>query len=46
LRGERATLDDVVEILRGIAILLMAIDAKLEGMDGRHEDDEDEAAGS
>ena len=31
-RGERATLDDVVELLRGIGTILMEIDAKLQGL--------------
>jgi hypothetical protein len=41
-RRERATLDDVVELLRGIATILMEIDAKLEEIARRNGDDEDE----
>jgi hypothetical protein len=42
-RQGRATLDDVVELLRGIGTILMAIDAKLERLlsgDGGDEDEE------
>jgi hypothetical protein len=41
-RSERATLDDVVEYLRGIATILMEIDAKLEEIARANGDDEDE----
>jgi len=45
-RRERATLDDVVELLRGIGTILMKIDAKLDEVI-RHleeeEGDDDEA---
>jgi hypothetical protein len=38
----RATLDDVVEYLRGIATILMEIDAKLEDLARRNGEGEDE----
>jgi hypothetical protein len=41
----RATLDDVVEYLRGIATILMELDAKLDRIarrDGEDEDGEEE----
>jgi hypothetical protein len=41
-RRERATLDDVVEYLRGIATILMEIDAKLEALGRANGDAEDE----
>jgi len=41
-RRERATLDDVVELLRGIGTMLMKIDAKLEEVI-RYLDGEDDA---
>ena len=41
-RRPRATLDDVVEYLRGIATILMEIDAKLDRITRRNEGDEDE----
>jgi hypothetical protein len=41
-RRERATLDDVVEVLQGVATILMEIDAKLEDLARRKGDDEDE----
>jgi hypothetical protein len=42
-RRERATLDDVVELLRGIGTILMEMDAKLETMLGEEGDDDAEA---
>ncbi|MGH3079316.1 MAG: hypothetical protein ACRDPZ_14195 [Gaiellaceae bacterium] len=43
-RGESATLDDVVELLRGIGTILMKIDAKLvEIIQHLEEDDDGEA---
>jgi hypothetical protein len=45
-RPERATLDDVVEYLRGIATILMEIDAKLDKALRRNGDDADEETGS
>lgn len=44
-RHEQATLDDVVELLRGIATILMRIDAKLERLFAEGGEDEDEEAG-
>jgi hypothetical protein len=41
-KSERATLDDVIEYLRGIATILMEIDAKLEAISRSERDDEDE----
>jgi hypothetical protein len=41
-RRERATLDDVVELLRGIGTILMAIDAKLARIVQENGEDEDE----
>ena len=41
-RRPRATLDDVVEYLRGMATVLMEIDAKLDRITRRNEGDEDE----
>ena len=41
-RRNRATLDDVVELLRGIGTILMEIDAKLARLVGPSEEDEDE----
>jgi hypothetical protein len=41
-RRARATLDDVVEYLRGIATILMEIDAKLEAIARSNGDDENE----
>jgi hypothetical protein len=41
-RRGRATLDDVVELLRGIGTILMEIDAKLARIVGENGDDEDE----
>jgi hypothetical protein len=43
-RSERTTLDDVLEYLRGIATILMEIDAKLEDIarlkgDGENEEE-------
>jgi hypothetical protein len=40
-RTERATLDDVVEYLRGIATILLEIDAKLDRIARRNGEDED-----
>ena len=37
-----ATLDDVVELLKGIGTILMEIDAKLARLVGPNEEDEDE----
>jgi hypothetical protein len=45
-RGSATTLDDVVELLRGIGTILMEIDVKLERLLKRIGDDEDEEAGS
>lgn len=47
-RRPRATLDDVVEYLHGIATILMEIDAKLDDIARQNGDDEDgeEEAGS
>jgi hypothetical protein len=45
-RRGRATLDDVVELLRGIGTILMEIDAKLERILPQNGGDEDEEAGS
>ena len=45
-RQASATLDDVVELLRGIGTILMEIDAKLERVLRQNGDDEDEEAGS
>jgi hypothetical protein len=45
-RRERATLDDVVELLRGIGTILMAIDAKLQTIVGENGDEDDAEAGS
>lgn len=45
-KRQRATLDDVVELLRGIGTILMEIDAKLENIARRKGEDEDEEAGS
>jgi hypothetical protein len=46
-RRAAATLDDVVEYLRGIATILMEIDAKLEGIARpNREDNDEEEAGS
>ena len=42
LRRERATLEDVVELLRGIGTILMEIDAKLEEILQHLEGDDDE----
>jgi hypothetical protein len=41
-KSERATLDDVIEYLRGLATILMEIDAKLEDIGRSKGDDEDE----
>jgi len=41
-RESAATLDDVIEYLRGIGTILMEIDAKLERLLGRNGDDDDE----
>lgn len=43
-RRQRATLDDVVELLRGIGTILMEIDAKLERILRQNGGDEDEEA--
>jgi hypothetical protein len=40
---ERATLDDVVELLRGIGTIPMTIDAKLQTIVGENRDDDAEA---
>lgn len=45
-RRQRATLDDVVELLQGIGIILMDIDAKLEAIIRHVRGDEDEEADS
>jgi hypothetical protein len=48
-RVETATLDDVIEYLRGIGAILMEIDAKLARLvrqNGDDEDGEEEEAGS
>jgi len=45
-RQRGSTLDDVVELLRGIGTILMEIDAKLERILGKNGGDEDEEAGS
>jgi len=41
-RRERATLDDVVELLRGIGTILMEIDSKLQRLVRTIEGDDDE----
>jgi hypothetical protein len=41
-RRERATLDDVVELLRGIGTILIEIDAKLEDIARRNRDEDEE----
>jgi hypothetical protein len=41
-RNATATLDDVIEYLRGIGTILMAIDAKLVRLVQEYGDDEDE----
>jgi hypothetical protein len=41
-RRDRATLDDVVELLRGIGTILMEIDEKLARLLRAEGDDEDE----
>jgi hypothetical protein len=41
-RRERATLDDVVELLRGIGTILMEIDSKLQRLIRTIEGDDDE----
>jgi hypothetical protein len=41
-RSDRATLDDVVEYLRGIATILMEIDSKLQRLVRTIEGDDDE----
>ncbi len=41
-RREHATLDDVVELLRGIGTILMEIDEKLARLLGEDGEDEDE----
>ena len=43
-RRQRATLDDVVELLRGIGTMLMKIDAKLEEVIRHLEGEDDEEA--
>jgi hypothetical protein len=43
-RRDRATLDDVVELLRGIGTILMEIDAKLQKILSQNGGDEDEEA--
>ncbi len=43
-RRERATLDDVVELLRGIGTILMEIDSKLQGLIRTIEGDDDAEA--
>ena len=40
-RRQRATLEDVVELLRGVGTILMAIDAKLEEILSQNGGDED-----
>jgi len=41
---ERATLEDVVEVLNGIATILMKIDAKLDVLVDDDEEEDDEEA--
>jgi hypothetical protein len=43
-RRQQATLDDVVELLRGIGIILMEIDAKLDRVIRYLRGDDDEEA--
>jgi hypothetical protein len=45
-RREHATLDDVVELLRGIRTILMAIDSKLQTIVGENGDEDDAEAES